>query len=394
MKRPNRYFRELCSALLLLASPISCTQAAPIQTQIIPEQIYDQYVSLGGTIIPFKEVSINAQVAGQVNYISGIEGDPFRSGTLLVSIDDDVLRAQRNAALAQWQQASYAHENALNQYNRELWSPKTAQSMPGMALPGLMDQVFSKPMSNSMGYGNTQVDRQANMSSALSHVKETEAMMQQIKSKIDEIDVILLDTKSIAPFDGVIVKKMVEAGDTVQPGQPMMTFAKSNHLSIEVNVPVNLMIGIRKGDIFHARLANKLPIQVRVAQIFPVANNQQHTVTVKFDLPVGTPAAPGMYAEVSVLNSSSQQQAFPTVPSSSIVQRGSLPCIYTVNPKTQKVEMRVIRTGDATTNGYYIVLSGVRTGETVITNPPMDIVSGWILDKDKLIDPKKSANEL
>ncbi|WP_373017323.1 hypothetical protein [Thiomicrorhabdus sp.] len=88
---------------------------------------------------------------------------------------------------------------------------------------------------------------------------------------------------------------MVEAGDTVQVGQPLITFAKSNHLSIAVNVPVNLMMGISKGDIFDARLANKMPIKVGVAQIFPAANNQQHTVTVKFDLPIGTPAAPGMY---------------------------------------------------------------------------------------------------
>lgn len=395
MQRSIRFITNLHAALFFLILPVSFAHSeTAVQTQIIPEQVYDRYVNLGGTVIPFKEVSINAQVSGQVNYIAGIEGDPFQAGTLLVSIDDDILRAQRSAALAQWQQARYAYENAINQYNRELWSPKTEQSMPGMALPGLMDQVFSKPLSNSMGIGNTNVDRRANISAAQAKVKESEAIMQQIKSKIDEIDVLLMDTKSTAQFDGVIVKKMVEAGDTVQVGQPLITFAKSNHLSIAVNVPVNLMMGIGKGDIFDARLANKMPIKVRVAQIFPAANNQQHTVTVKFDLPIGTPAAPGMYAEVSVLNASSQQQSFPIVPASAIVQRGSLPCIYTVDPKSQQVDMRVVRIGKATTSGYFIVLSGVKTGETLITNPPVGIVSGRILDKGKLIAAQKPANEL
>lgn len=373
---------------VLAISPVF-VQAQDVKTQVIQSKVYDRHVSLGGTVIPFKEVTINAQQAGQVNYIAGIEGDDFKAGTLLVSTDDDILRAQRNAAMAQWQQASYAYQNAINQYNRELWSPKTEQSMPGMALPGLMDQVFTRPFANSMGYGDEDVDRRANISSAQSRVQEAQAQMQQLKSKIDEIDVHLSDTKSLAPFDGVIVKKMVEAGDTVQPGQPLLAFAKNNHLSLEVNVPVNLMLGIKKGAVFNARLANKVPLQVRVAQIFPVANDLQHTVKVKFDLPIGAPAAPGMYAEVSVLNASSQNQAFPTIPESSIVKRGSLPAVFTVDDKTKEVQMRIVRVGKATMNGYYIILSGVSEGERIIVNPPSNIVSGWILINGKLNPPKK-----
>lgn len=107
--------------------------AEEIKTEVIDSTVYDRYVRLGGTVAPHKKVTINAQQAGQVDYISGIEGDKFNTGTLLVSTDDDVLRAQRNAAMAQWQQASYAHKNAIEQYNRELWSPSTEKSMPGMA---------------------------------------------------------------------------------------------------------------------------------------------------------------------------------------------------------------------------------------------------------------------
>lgn len=365
-----------------------------IKTQAIQSKVYDRFVNLGGTVIPFKEVSITAQTAGQVNYIAGIEGDQFQANTLLVSIDDDILRAQRNAALAQWKQASYAYQNAMTQYNRELWSPKTEQSMPGMALPGIMDQMFTRPLANTMGIGDTDVDRRANVSTAMSKVKEAEAMMLQIKSKIDEIDVHLLDTKSTAPFDGVIVKKLVEAGDTVQPGQELLVFAKSNHLSLEVNIPVNLMMGVQKGAVFDARLANNMPIKVRVAQVFPVANNLQHTVTVKLDLPVGTPAAPGMYAEVAIKNASSQNHAFPTVPSSAIIQRGSLPSVFTVDPKTNKINMRIVRTGKASKGGEFIILSGVTEGETIITNPPVGIISGWILNNGKLVAPEKSDNEI
>ncbi len=367
----------------LCALPLS-SYANEIKTEIVQSAVYDRFVRLGGTIIPHKEITINAQQAGQINYIAGIEGDKFNAGALLISIDDDILRTQRNAAMAKWQQAAIAYRNSITQYNREIWSPSTEKSMPGMALPGLMDQMFTRPFANSMGYGNESIDRLANVSNARAKVQQAEAQLRLLKSKINEIDVLLLDTKSVAPFPGIIVKKLVEAGDIVQPGQPLMIFAENDHLSLEVNVPVMLMLGIQKGAIFQARLANKMPISVRVSQIFPVANAQQHTVIVKFDLPTSVAAAPGMYAEVSVLNASSQGQSFPVIPKSAIVKRGSLPSLFVVNKKTNLVEMKIVRLGKGLHSGYDIVLSGVRAGETIIVNPPYNIVSGWLYADGKL----------
>ena len=371
---------------------VNASQIEEIKIQTVKSAVYDSKVNLGGTVIPFKEVALTAQMPGQVNYIAGIEGDVFQANTLLVSIDDDALRAQRSAAMAQWNQASYAYQNAYAQYNRELWSPKSEQSMPGMAMPNLMDQMFSRPMGNAMGVGDSDVEKRADLTNAMSRVKEAQAQMAQIKAQIDEIDVRLNDTKSIAPFQGVIVEKLVEAGDTVQPGQPMLKFAKSNHLSIELNIPVNLMQGIKKGQVLMARIANGTPIQVRVSQVFPVANSQQHTVKVKMDLPLGAPAAPGMYAQVSVNNATSQQQAFPVIPKSAIVKRGSLPSIFVYDASSHKVSMKVVRVSRSSNNGMHTVLSGLSEGEKIIVNPPPSIVSGWVIKNGRLMPPSEAPN--
>jgi len=368
-------------------------QVEKIKVETVLSAVYDSKVNLGGTVIPFKEVTLTAQMPGQVNYISGIEGDVFKAGTLIISIDDDALRAQRKAAMAQWNQAAYAYQNAQAQYNRELWSPKSEQGMPGMALPNLMDQVFSRPMGNAMGVGDSDVEKRADLTNAMSRVKESQAQMAQIKAQIDEIDVRLNDTKSTAPFDGVIVKKMVEAGDTVQPGQHLLVFAKSNHLSIELNVPVSLMQGIKKGQLLTARIANSTPIQVRVAQVFPVANGQQHTVKVKMDLPLGAPAAPGMYAQVAVNNATSQNQAFPIIPSRAIIKRGSLPSVFVYDPATHKVSMKIVRVSKSSTNGFQTVLSGINEGEQIIANPPASIMSGWVLKNGRLMPPSEAPDD-
>ena len=375
-----------------IVSPAFAAKTEEIHVETVRSAVYDSKVNLGGTVIPFKEVTLTAQMPGQVNYISGIEGDAFAAGTLIISINDDALRAQRKAAMAQWNQAAYAYQNAQAQYNRELWSPKSEQSMPGMALPNLMDQMFTTPMGNSIGVGDRDVEKRADLTNAMSMVKKAQAQMAQIKAQIDEIDVRLNDTKSTAPFDGVIVKKMVEAGDTVQPGQPLLVFAKSNHLSIELNIPVNLMQGIKKGQQLMARIANSTPIQVRVAQVFPVANGQQHTVKVKMDLPLGAPAAPGMYAQVSVHNSTSQNQAFPVIPSQAIIQRGSLPSVFVFNPKTNQVSMKIVRVSKSSNNGFKTVLSGIKEGEQIVVNPPASITSGWVLKNGRLMPPSEAQN--
>jgi len=387
---------SLLSGIFMYAVIFSLPQSAmaeDIKIEIVQSAVYDRFVSLGGTVIPFKEVTITAQVPGQINYVAGIEGDAFNAGILLVSTDDDSLRAQRKAATARWNQAAYAYQNSMSQYNRELWSPSSEQGMPGMGMPNLMDQVFTKPMSNSMGVGNSDVEKRADLTNAMSRVKEAQAMMEVAKAQIDEIDVRLYDTKSVAPFNGVIVEKMVEAGDSVQPGQPLLKFAKSNHLSIELNVPVNLMHGIQKGQMLKASIANRTAINVRVAQVFPVANGEQHTVKVKLDLPLGAPAAPGMYAEVSVSNAQSQNQAFPSIPATAMVQRGSLPSVFVYDPKTQRINMKIIRTAKASKNGYLTVLSGLQDGEHYIANPPSNIISGLMLKNGKLVSANQSDNE-
>ena len=377
---------------LFSLSVVSTVQAA-IQVITVGTAVYDRYVSLGGTVVPFKKVTVSAQVGGEVNYIAGVEGDVFKAGELLLSIDDKVYLARRKAAYAQFQKAMAAYQNAVAQYNRELWSPRSEQPMPGMALPNMMDQMFSRPFSDAMGIGDKSAEDRANLAAVQARVKQAIADMEAAKARIAEIDVQLMHTKSLAPFDGVIVKKMVEAGDAVQPGKPLLEFAKSKHLTLEVNIPVSLMRGIRKGEIFTARMNNTVPIQVRVAQIFPVADALQHTVKVKFDLPVGAPAAPGMYAEVQIKNAASQNLQFPEVPQSAIRKLGSLPFIYTVDPKTSIIHMKVVRLGKRAANGYYIILSGLKPGERVIVNPPEQIVSGMKLMQGELIPLSKQQTE-
>ncbi|HID01282.1 MAG TPA: efflux RND transporter periplasmic adaptor subunit [Piscirickettsiaceae bacterium] len=360
--------------------------AERIIVEPVSEKVYDSQIKIGGTVIPFKKITLTAQIAGQINYLAGEEGDRFSQGALLAAIDDAALLAKRKAAYAQWQRAHAAWQNAITLYNRELWAPRSKTAMPGMGFPSMFDNMFSRPMSDALNITDYDAARRADLISARQRIKEALAQMESARAQVEEIDVMLRYTRLTAPFNGVIVKKFIEVGDTVQPGQPVLEFAKSNHLSIEVNVPVSLMVALTRGAIVQASINHGATLPVRVAQIFPVADNKQHTVKVKFDIPLGVAAAPGMYAEVYLPNPQSQGLKFPVIPEKAIVKRGSLPSVYVVDPKTHQVYMKIVRLSQTSINGNRIVLSGLKRGEQIIINPPANIHSGMRYENGTLID--------
>ena len=323
------------------------------------------YVILGGSVIPLKEVTLAAQMPGRVVNIAGEEGDEFKAGTELVKINDDDLQAKRQAAEAQLSTSQNAMQNA----HRELWNPRVYNPRPmaGMGMPSMFDGFFDDNDFMPGSNGNKSIERHADLVTQGTQVASARSRITEAESGLRAINAKLRDTEAIAPFDGIIMQKMVEIGDTVQPGQPLIVFSYSKFLRIKVEVPARLMPGLTKGMVVPARLdVGNTQINARVAQIAPIADNKQHTVTVKFDLPEGVPGGAGMYAEVMIPDVNSPTRALPVIPKSAISKRGSLPSVKVLD-ENNVPKMRLIRTGIEIGNNMIVVLSGLKPGERILT---------------------------
>jgi multidrug efflux pump subunit AcrA (membrane-fusion protein) len=337
-------------------------------------------VSLGGTVVPFKDVIFSAQIPGRIKSIAGEEGDHFKSGAELIAINDDDLLAQRRSAWANLANAEAALRNAGVQYSREVISPYGGEANDSMGGLGSMMKQFTNPMQNIMGTGSSPgFDRYAQRYHSGTQLEQARAQIVAARSAIDAIDTKIRDAKSIAPFDGVITKKLVEVGDPVQPGQPLLNYADMSTLQIKVEIPARLMPGVKKGMVFPARLdVGDVDIQARVVQIFPIADPDRHTVTVKLDLPPGAPGGAGMYAEVMINDINAKVRELPVVPRNALVWRGSLPGVYVMNENNER-ELRLVRTGDDVGQDGVAILSGLRAGERVIVkgSESTDPNSAW-----------------
>lgn len=336
---------------------------------------------IGGTVIPYKEVTLAAQIPGRIEYIAGEEGDMFKAGKVLVAIDLDKLQAKRKAAYAQLANADNALRNAYVQYNREVYSPQSesinrATGM-GMGIPSMFDQMFTQGMGNTLGLGDSRIERQTDLYQSGSGITQAQNAILGARAQMEEIDAALRDARSISPFEGVILAKMVEVGDTVQPGQPLLRFGHVKYLRIQADVPATLVKYLRTGMFVPAYLDTaRKRVDARVAQIYPQADPSQHTVTVKFDLPKSVPGGPGMYAEVMVPDGRAPEEPTVVIPKTAVIRAGSLPSVL-VMPDSNHSELRLIRLGPEVGQESVTVLSGLRPGEHIVDKPPPGVSSGW-----------------
>ncbi|MBK8452516.1 MAG: efflux RND transporter periplasmic adaptor subunit [Thiofilum sp.] len=350
---------------------------------IVPVEVLNNASTsvLGSTVIPYKEVTLSAQTAGVVKFIAGEVGAAFPKDVALVQIDESQLLAKRNAVLAQIQNAQAALRSSEVQYNRELISPRSKDvgAMPGFGMPAMMDQLFTKPMADSMmGNYNSEAARYSDLMTSATSVSQANGMVQQAMSQLQEVDAALRNTQAIAPFEGVILQKLVEVGDAVQPGQPLLRIGYVKYKRLLADVPSGMVSQIKEGMEIDVRIDGIRDMtKAKVTQIYPLADPERHTVTVKLDLPTHIETKPGVYAEVFLPSANSNGNAAKTllIPETAILRGRSLPSVLVVANNTS--ELRLVRTGNLHGSKIEIV-SGLKPNEQVIDNPPPKVGSGWM----------------
>ena len=333
----------------------------------------DKRALLGGVVVSSAQVSLSAQVAGDVLSVSGKEGDMFKRGTTLVTLEQESIQAQRDSAYAEISSANEALRNAGVQYSQSIVSPNSNGMFGG--IPGMFS-MFTDPMLKMSGQGNPEFDKFANRTSRYTGYQQAKNKLRQAELNLKQVEERLKDANVVAPFDGVIVVKNINQGDVVQPGQVLIKFANIKDLQVEVNVPSRLVSSLRLDKKYRIKLdiAN-IVVDANLTQIYPIADNNKHSVKVKFDLPANVPVLAGAYAEVEIFETDSGVLTA-VIPEAAVMWRSSLPSVFVINPQTTKTELRFVRLGEQVGKSKKSVLSGLKIGEKIVANPNILMVSG------------------
>ena len=333
----------------------------------------DKRALLGGKVISSAKVTLSAQVSGDVLTITGKEGDMFKRGAVLITLEQKSIQAQRDAVYAEISSANEALRNAGVQYSQSIVSPNSNSMFGGV--PGMFS-MFTDPMVKMSGRGDPDFDKFANRTSRYTSYQQAKNKLTQARLKLKQVEEHLKDATVVAPFDGVIVVKNVDQGDIVQSGQVLMKFANIKKLQVELNVPSRLVTSLKLNKRYRIKLDMvNIVVNAKLSQIYPIADNNKHSVKVKFDLPENVPVLVGAYAEVEIFETDSGS-LMPVIPETAIIWRSSLPSVFVINPQTHKTELRFVRLGEQISDNQKSVLSGLRIGEKIVTNPNIMMISG------------------
>tara|TARA_R110002049_G_scaffold28018_1_gene96081 strand:+ start:120390 stop:121673 length:1284 start_codon:yes stop_codon:yes gene_type:complete len=192
--------------------------------------------------------------------------------------------------------------------------------------------------------------------------------------QIDQIEVsgeVRENFPVYANVSGTITEIMVEAGDYVKKGAPLFKIADLNSVWAIFDGYENQVSLLKEGQKV-AIVTKSYPdkrFDAKISFINPVLNSATRTVEVRAVLQNSNGLLkPGMFVAGSLALPFNKKDDNLIIPESAVLWTGERSVVYLkTNPDNPTFEMREITVGDAT-NGRYMVLSGLETGDEIVTN--------------------------
>jgi membrane fusion protein (multidrug efflux system) len=168
-------------------------------------------------------------------------------------------------------------------------------------------QIQQQKMKSSLDNAQAEHERiQALASRELTSVRELENarnLLDQARANLDDAELRLSYAEIRAPFGGKVTRRLIDVGQTVNPGMQIFSLADMNPLLVRVFLPEEDVLNIRPGQKVEARLDADPDVQLsgRVRQVAPVVDRQTGTVKVTIEVAeLALAVRPGSFVRVFI----------------------------------------------------------------------------------------------
>ncbi|MFL1013087.1 efflux RND transporter periplasmic adaptor subunit [Flavisericum labens] len=190
-------------------------------------------------------------------------------------------------------------------------------------------------------------------------------------NQIEETGKVKENFPVYATVSGTVTEKLVEQGDYIKQGQPLLKIANLNTVWANFDLYENQIDRFKKGQevmITTNAYPNK-EFKGKVDFIDPVLNTKTRTVTLRVVLNNKDDVfKPGMFVTASIDGSTANNDEVLTIPASSVLWTGERSVVYLkTNPNQPVFEMREIKLGNQIGNEYEVV-EGLFVGNEIVTN--------------------------
>lgn len=294
-----------------------------------------------GTVRATSEATISSRLAARVVAVPLRAGQQVGKGDLLVQLDDSDLKARLQQVEAQVRAALATREQATREEARLRGLPER-----GAATQFEYDQA------------------QARLQAAIAEVQRAEQAVVEVRS--------LLEYATLrAPMSGIVVDKKVEIGDTVTPGQVLLTMYDPSKMQLEASVRESLAARLRVGQTIAVKLdALEHACDGTISEIVPRAEAASRSFLVKVTGPCPEGVYSGMFGRLLI---PLDEEQVLLVPASAVRRVGQLQLVDVL--RDGQLVRRSVRVGRSI-EGMLEIVSGLSEGERVALEPQAERTRG------------------
>lgn len=309
------------------ASPNANLPVIVVQVGKVQSQVRTSNEEVVGTVKARLQATLEAKVSGRIEKLPVVLGQRVKAGELIARLEAAELTARLESA-----------EAALEQAGQD-WKRISA--------------LFQQQSATRADYDAAQ------------------AQQRRAKATVAEARALLSYVEVLAPFDGVVTRKLADVGDFASPGKALASLEDTSSYQMEAEVPQALIPRIQAKSRLTAILEG-LPAQVvgTVSEISPTVDPLSRTLRVKLDLTETNGLSSGQFARLLIPTGEGSSLR---VASSAVVLRGQLEIVFVVENRQAKLRLVKAgrRLGDETE-----ILSGLQDGEVVVNDAGAHLVDG------------------
>jgi membrane fusion protein (multidrug efflux system) len=315
-------------------------------------QTWETTVRAVGSLEAVQGVMVAAEMSGKVTEIAFAPGVMVRAGDLLVQLDINTEKAQLRAAEA-------------------------TASLAKIHLNRIAEVLADKSVS------------QSEYDTAEAAYKEAVAQVDTIKATIDK--------KTIrAPFAGRLGIRLVNIGQVVSEGDPIVTLQNINPIFVNFQLPQQELPNIQNG--FTVRLTSDNLAGQTITGTITTISPELNSVTRSFQLQATVENSrellhPGMFVEVAVVLPAKKDVL--VIPATSILYAPYSDSVFVIEERVDKnaekpgkfLRQQFVRLGEKR-GDFVAVTSGLKEGESVVSTGVFKLRNGQSVVIDNTLNPE------
>jgi RND family efflux transporter MFP subunit len=279
--------------------------------------------------------TISSRVLARITRVLVRAGDSVSEGQLLLELE----RSDLESKLAQLQQRTVAVRARLTEARLNLERAQDLQKR-GLVAQAVLDEARA------------------------SH-DELQAELATAQRSMEEAEVAISYTAIRAPFDGRVVDRFAEPGDTASPGEKLLALYNPLSLRVEAAVRESLALQLQLGQEVQVEIpAQGQVLAAQIEELVPAADPGSRSFLVKARIEYQENLLPGMYARLLI---PAGEELLVIIPESLVSRFGQLDVVWV--QRDMQTERRFIRLGRPMGPGQVEVVSGLTAGEVLVPKP-------------------------